>query len=106
MIMYGRGAPSIAEQIGSSIEEAQKIVNDFFDGFPKVKDWVKATEENANRRAILLVDIENYLAKFMADSIINGIDDAKWADHLETMKALKADEYVALCQEFVDNLDS
>lgn len=65
-----------------------------------------ATEENANRRAILLVDIENYLAKFMADSIINGIDDAKWADHLETMKALKADEYVALCQEFVDNLDS
>lgn len=48
-IMYGRGAPSIAEQIGSSIEEAQKIVNDFFDGFPKVKDWVKATEENAKK---------------------------------------------------------
>ena len=48
-IMYGRGAPSIAEQIGTSTEEAQRIINDFYDGFPKVKSWVKNTEDDAKK---------------------------------------------------------
>lgn len=64
-----------------------------------------APEENADRRSILLVDINNYLEKFVADSVINGIDETKWNKHLETMKALKVDEYVALCQEFVNGLE-
>lgn len=46
-IMYGRGVASIAEQIGGSIQEAQKIVDDFYNGFPKVKKWMDATEEHA-----------------------------------------------------------
>ena len=46
-IMYGRGANSIAEQIGSSTQEAQKIVDDFYKGFPKVKEWVDKTEADA-----------------------------------------------------------
>lgn len=46
-IMYGRGAASIAEQIGSDYKEAQKIVDDFYSGFPKVKTWVDKTEQDA-----------------------------------------------------------
>lgn len=46
-IMYGRGAPSIAEQIHSSVEEAQKIINDFYTQFPKVKAWTDKTEQDA-----------------------------------------------------------
>ena len=46
-IMYGRGAASIADQIGSRIEDAQKIVDDFYIGFPKVKEWVDKTEADA-----------------------------------------------------------
>lgn len=46
-IMYGRGAPSIAEQIHSSVEEAQKIINDFYAQFPKVKAWTDKTEQDA-----------------------------------------------------------
>ena len=48
-IMYGRGAAAIAEQTGSSVEEAQKIINNFYNGFPKVKEWVKRTEEEAKK---------------------------------------------------------
>lgn len=48
-IMYGRGVASIAEQIGSSTKEAQKIVDDFYNGFPKVKKWVTETEEFAKK---------------------------------------------------------
>ena len=42
-IMYGRGAASIAEQIGESYQEAQKIIDDFYNGFPKVKEWMDNT---------------------------------------------------------------
>ena len=47
--MYGRGANSIAEQIGSTYEEAQKIVDDFYTGFPKVKQWMDDTESSAKK---------------------------------------------------------
>ncbi len=64
-----------------------------------------AEPENTERRALLLVDMDTYLKKFISDSVINGIDDAKWATHLEKMGQLKAEEYANLCQEFVDSLN-
>lgn len=42
-IMYQRGAASVAEQINQTVEEAQDIINKFFEGFPKVKTWVDQT---------------------------------------------------------------
>lgn len=38
--MYGRGARAIAEQIGSTVERAQEIVDDFYKSFPSVKTWM------------------------------------------------------------------
>ena len=46
-IMYGRGASSIAEQLGCSTQEAQNIVDNFFKGFPGVKKWIDKTEADA-----------------------------------------------------------
>lgn len=45
--MYGRGVASIAEQTGATIPEAQKIIDDFYNGFPKVKQWTEETQANA-----------------------------------------------------------
>lgn len=45
-LMYGRGPASIAEQIGASVQEANKIIEDFYNGFPRVKDWMDKTVEN------------------------------------------------------------
>ena len=42
-IMYGRGARAIAEQIGSTVERAQEIVDDFYTSFPSVKTWMDAS---------------------------------------------------------------
>ena len=42
-IMYGRGARAIAEQIGSTVERAQEIVDDFYKSFPSVKVWMDAS---------------------------------------------------------------
>lgn len=41
--MYGRGVTSIAEQINGTTEEAQKIIDDFYSNFPKVKSWMDET---------------------------------------------------------------
>ena len=48
-IMYGRGVSSIAEQINSSIEEAQQIIDNFFKSFPKVKIWIDKTINDAKK---------------------------------------------------------
>ena len=48
-LLYGRGTASVAEQIGSSIEEAQQLIDKFFNGFPTVKDWIEQTRENAHK---------------------------------------------------------
>lgn len=48
-IMYGRGVTSIAEQIHGTIEEAQKIVDDFYQSFPNVKRWIDKTQADAHK---------------------------------------------------------
>lgn len=46
-IMYGRGIPSIAEQMKLTTEEAQKVVDDFFQSFPRIKEFVEFTQSFA-----------------------------------------------------------
>ena len=48
-IMYGRGVPSIAEQINSTPEEAQKIIDDFYEAFPTIKKYTEYVQETAKR---------------------------------------------------------
>lgn len=48
-IMYGRGAKAISEQIGSSVKEAQRIVDTFYDSFPTVKKWMDKVLVDAKR---------------------------------------------------------
>lgn len=49
-IMYSRGANAIAEQIGSTKQEAQDIVNNFYDSFPTVKSWMDDSLANLRKR--------------------------------------------------------
>ena len=50
-IMYGRGARAIAEQIGSTVERAQEIVDDFYKSFPSVKTWMDASLSKLKERS-------------------------------------------------------
>ena len=47
--MYGRGVSSIAEQIGGTIEEAQSIIDGFYNAYPKVKLWMDKTLRDARK---------------------------------------------------------
>lgn len=46
-IMYDRGAPAIAEQLGVPVKEAQKIIDKFFTAYPKVKIFIENTVAQA-----------------------------------------------------------
>lgn len=46
-LMYGRGASSIAEQIGKEKEFAQKIIDDFYDAFPSVTRYINNLQDFA-----------------------------------------------------------
>lgn len=48
-LLYGRGSASIGEQIKKSREEAQKIIDRFFESFPTVKKWIDDTHDKARK---------------------------------------------------------
>lgn len=48
-LLYGRGAPSIGEQINKTRDEAQAIIDKFFKAFPKVKKWIDKTMSDAHK---------------------------------------------------------
>ena len=47
-IMYGRGARSIAEQTGQSLEEANKTIEAFYGAYPVVKKWMDESVQMAH----------------------------------------------------------
>lgn len=47
--MYGMGSASLAEAIGGTVKDAQKIIDDFYAGFPKVKQWMDKTDADAKK---------------------------------------------------------
>lgn len=58
--------------------------------------------ERNDKRTLMQVEIDNYIKKFKSNSVMNGIDDAAWQAHLDTLNSLRVDEYVQLWQEFYD----
>ncbi|MCI8615398.1 MAG: extracellular solute-binding protein [Lachnospiraceae bacterium] len=50
--------------------------------------------ELTTRRSEIRTELVKYAESFFSDSVINGIDENKWAAHLENLKRLSIDEYV------------
>lgn len=85
MLLYGRGAASVAEQIGKTREEAQQIIDSFFNGFPKVKEWINATQTFAKaysyvedlygrRRRLPDINLPKYTIKLSKENDIASIN--------------------------------
>lgn len=49
-VLYGRGAASVGEQIKKSRQEAQEIIDKFFNAFPSVKKWIDQSIETAHKK--------------------------------------------------------
>ncbi len=80
-------------------EAAQRILPYCVTVMPKgLYDSDKTAQRN-----LLYTDIDNYMSKFVATSVVNGLSEAEWQAHLENCKKLKVDEYTALWQEYYDS---
>ena len=75
-VLYGRGARSVGEQIGKTVEEAQEIIDKFFKAFPKVQKWINESMQNAHtygyvediagrRRRLPDIQLPKYEIKFV-----------------------------------------
>lgn len=62
------------------------------------------TPEASQEISILLTEMRTYMDNFQAESIMKGVDDAKWEQHLNTVKTFGSDRYVELRQEYYDRV--
>lgn len=58
--------------------------------------------EKLEERNFMQTEMTAYLDNFLADAIVNGIDDAKWEKHLKDVEAYKATELVEWWQGYLD----
>lgn len=68
-LLYGRGATAIAAQIGKSVAEARKIIDDWFAGAPEVAQWIDYIHKVAVRdnAVVSLLGRIRWLDEFFAD---------------------------------------
>ena len=66
--------------------------------FPKRNVDADKLEE----RDFIQTEMSAYLENFVADAIVNGIDDAKWEKHLKDVEAYKVTELVEWWQGYLD----
>ena len=52
------------------------------------------------QRELLYTDIDNYMKKFIATSVVNGLSEAEWQSHLDNCKKMNVEEYTALWQQY------
>ncbi len=46
-LMYGMGARGLSRDVGISVAEAKQFIEAYFDGFPRVRDWMEETKRKA-----------------------------------------------------------
>ena len=49
-LLYGRGTASVAEQLHMTTEEAQKLIDDFFNAYPAIKKFIETEQKRAKIR--------------------------------------------------------
>lgn len=58
--------------------------------------------EKLEERNLIYTDLKAYLDSFVADAVVNGLDDAKWENHVKTVEQYRASEWTQWYQDFID----
>lgn len=53
---------------------------------------------------VILTELRAYMDNFLAESVMNGIDDKKWEQHLDAVKKFNSERYTQLMQEYYDRM--
>ena len=52
--IYGGGPEALADKLKISVDEASKILNKFFAGYPKLKKWIELQQQNVARDGVVI----------------------------------------------------
>jgi DNA polymerase-1 len=55
-MLYGTSKYTLAEQLGSTPDEAAKFMKELFDSMPELRDWIKANEKFAEKYGFVWMD--------------------------------------------------
>ena len=79
------------------------FVNAVKDHFPAERIPIRnVPAEKIQERNMLYTDLKAYLDSFVADCVVNGLDDAKWEKHLKDVEGYRASEWVQWYQDYID----
>ena len=79
------------------------FVNAVKDHFPAERIPIRnVPAEKIQERNMLYTDLKAYLDSFVADCVVNGLDDAKWEKHLKDVEGYRASEGVQWYQDYID----
>lgn len=82
-----------------------KMVEAIIDYIPKEALPVRsAPAEKINERALIWADLQAYLDGFVATSVMNGLTDAQWEEHLQNAAAYGINEWAQWYQDFIDGV--
>ena len=115
-IMYGMGAASIASRLGLSMEDAQKIIDGFYNSYPKVKSWMDNSKDFAyangyvedlfgRRRRLPEMQMPKYEVKYIDESKnvhFNPILGAYGKHGIENKQLKEYEDKLKSCKGFKD----
>lgn len=79
------------------------MVNAIKDYFPAERIPTRnVSNEKVQERNMIYTDLKAYLDSFVADCVVNGLDDAKWEKHLKDVEAYHAAEWTQWYQDYID----
>lgn len=84
-----------------SKEEAERIYSPFFQKEVYANPFME--QKDAERNAVVMPDLGQYVTKMTAKWIYNGGIDADWNEYVNQLKKLGMDEYVKLNQKAYDS---
>lgn len=103
-LLYGRQSKSVAEQIGDTVEVAEKLLQSVFDAYPAIKEFTQSSLEKARkygyvetlwgrRRHLPDVNLPDYTVKRteLTDPLVTDFDLEKM--EAKFSKALKIENY-------------
>ncbi len=79
-----------------------KFVTGVQDFFPKENAPTRFVDEaKVQERAFIQTDLREYIKNFESNSVINGVTDESWKEHLKQLKEYKYYEWILWYQDFV-----
>ena len=67
-------------------------------------EFLKKTTEEAKEVSLLETELNAYITSFIADAVMNGIDDAKWETHIKQCELLQYQRIVDFYQQEYDSM--